>query len=146
MTKDLLKAAGVDASIKLTGLKNKIAAAALLKAMKLIVVQVNPAILYNIYNSPPQLNVDEALSIASKYNGDPDFDAIRGFCLFINKRREETAETDKYAGIDLILASFGKKPSSPSIITIVVLVLLIIKDDSKYIEQIKNIYTKSQTG
>ena len=150
MTTDLLKAAGVDASIKIAGVKNQIAMVALTRAMKLIVVQVNPGSGYDISKSPPQPNVNEALSIANKYENDPDFDAIRGFCMFINQRREElkarTAETDKYAGIDLILASFDKKRSSPSIITIVVLVLLIIKDDSKYIQKISIIDAKSQTG
>jgi uncharacterized protein (TIGR02452 family) len=151
MTTDLLKAAGVDTSIKIAGLKNQIAMAALNRAMKLIVVQVNPGPTYDISKSPPQPNVDEALSIANRYKNDPDFDAIRGFCLFINKRREEItqkppptdSETDKYAGIDLILDSLKKKRSSPSIKTIVVLVLLIIKDGSKYIDKISS---GAQTG
>jgi uncharacterized protein (TIGR02452 family) len=147
MTTDLLKAAGVDTSIKIAGVKNQIAMAALTRAMKLIVVQVNPGPTYDISKSPPQPNVKEALSIANNYKNDPDFDAIRGFCMFINKRREEiaasTTETDEYEGIDIILDSLKKKRSSPSIITIVVLVLLIIKDDSKYIQKISS---GAQTG
>jgi hypothetical protein len=144
ITKDLFKAAGVDFSIKFAGLKNKIAAAALNRVMNLIIVHVIPTASYDISNSPPQPNVDEALSIAKGYEGDPDFDALRGFCEFVNSRREELKanssanESKQYEGIDLIIESFKKKKSSPTIQLILALLVLIIKNND-YIHRIDGI-------
>ena len=128
LTTDLFKAAGVDISIKVTDLKTKIATAALNKALELIVVTENPAAgTYDVKISPPTANVYEALSIAERYKGDPDFDAVRGFCMFIKTRRAEisktptTEENTDYTEIDLILDSFKKKRSPSSIFILLLL-------------------------
>ena len=60
-------------------------------------------------NEFEQANINEALSIANKNKGNPEFDAIRGYCMYLNASREspvnEQGQTD---GINLILDSYGK--------------------------------------
>ena len=108
ITKDLFKSAGVDFSIKFAGLKNKMAAAAANNAMQLLVVVTTQP--YNIQTSPPQPNIDEAYKIASAYKGEPDFDAIIGYCLYLNGARAKTpADADKQQeGLKLIFSSYDK--------------------------------------
>ena len=85
ITKNLLKSIGVESSIQLAGLKNKfIATSPIYKAMSLLSVVVEP---YNINTSPPQANIKEALRLTKSYGGDPDFDAVIGYCEFLNAIR-----------------------------------------------------------
>jgi len=91
ITKNLLKSIGVETSIQLTGLKNKfLATSPIYKAMSLLSVVVKP---YNPQTSPPQANINEALRLTTPYKGDPDYDAVIGYCEFLNALRSTPLDT-----------------------------------------------------
>jgi len=92
ITKNLLKSIGVESSIQLAGLKNKfLATSPIYKAMSLLSVVVKP---YDPDTSPPQANILEALRLTKSYGGDPDFDAVIGYCDFLNALRSTPAPED----------------------------------------------------
>lgn len=99
LTKDALKAAGVDLSIKMTGLKdeNKVTASkkAAKKALELLIIK-------DITSSQLQKNVDEAYNIVLPYKGYPDCDAVIGYCLYLGGNK---VKQDKDAGLRLIIDS-----------------------------------------
>ena len=94
ITKNLLKSIGVESSIQLAGLKNKLlATSTIYKAMSLLSVDVDHG--NDLTTSPPQANIDKALQLTKSYGGDPDFDAVIGYCDFLNALRSKPPEDSK---------------------------------------------------
>ena len=109
ITKNLLKSIGVESSIQLAGLKNKfIATSPIYKAMSLLSVDVDDG--NDLTTSPPQANIVEALRLTKSYGGDPDFDAVIGYCEFlIALRSTPTSDImNQQASVEKIMTAYKK--------------------------------------